>query len=266
MFCVPKHCLWLEVIQSLFFSSLVFVLFGAKLFCAMASILSSWTCGHECSVRKSILKYGSSCSWGRCCRNTKGGSCVSSVQTKSSVVFCLLVLHLAVLQSSFISFKLNLCKPLTQQNTNPLYKWGYSISREASKTLFQKCYLLFVGLDSYPLHLFLPLPSYVFSMARIFHFQALLGKRAQSMMCHGMESQEFLMRGSGEAFWLNGGKKALAWKWVTCCSCVLVSRGVFMHLPSSSLLFLLPPIWTEDFFCGVCMCRSRGHCCKYCGE
>lgn len=39
-----------------------------------------------------------------------------SVQTKNFVVFCLLVLHL-VLQSSFISSKLNLCKPVTQQNT-----------------------------------------------------------------------------------------------------------------------------------------------------
>lgn len=67
------------------------------------------------------------------------------------------------------------------------------MSWEGSEGLIQKCYLLFVGLNWLPLHLFLPLPSYVFSTARIFHLQALLGKRAESMMCHGMGSQGFLM-------------------------------------------------------------------------
>lgn len=66
--------------------------------------------------------------------------------------------------------------------------------------LFQTYELLFVGLNLHPLHLFLPLPSFFFSTARIFHLQALLGKRVQSMMCHGMVILEFLMRGSGEAF------------------------------------------------------------------
>lgn len=65
--------------------------------------------------------------------------------------------------------------------------------------LFQTCELLFVGLNLHPLHLFLPLPSFFFSTARIFHLQALLEKRVQSVMCHGMVCLEFLMRRSGEA-------------------------------------------------------------------
>lgn len=43
-------------------------------------------------------------------------------------------------------------------------------------------------------------------------------------------------------------KEALACKWATCCLCVLVSRGVLMHLASSSFLFIWLSFGLKTFF------------------
>lgn len=73
--------------------------------------------------------------------------------------------------------------------------------------------------------------------------------------------------------WVNGGKseagfvrKGLAWRCSDCWLCMLVSRGISIQLLSSFFLYTWLPVGIEDVFCWVSVRRSRGHCCKHCGE